>query len=123
MATREENLKKINEELEQLSDEELDKIAGGTYSETQSLRKAIGEVVTVHGFTGNFNNPVTFKRNLFIDEVAPYLKKTYGIDSKLDCGEYDSASHDFVTEGGANKYSLNGKSLTHQQVLDIIAGK
>ena len=29
MATREENLKKINEELEQLSDEELDKIAGG----------------------------------------------------------------------------------------------
>ena len=29
MATREENLKKINEELEQLSDEELDKVAGG----------------------------------------------------------------------------------------------
>lgn len=111
----------LNEEV--LSDVELDNISGGTYSETQSLRKAIGAVVTVHGFTGNFNNPVTFKRNLFIDEVAPYLKKTYGIDSKLDCGEYDPASHDFVTEGGANKYSLNGKSLTHQQVLDIIAGK
>ena len=29
MATREENLKKINEELEKLSDEELDKVAGG----------------------------------------------------------------------------------------------
>ena len=29
MATREENLKKINEELEKLDDEELDKIAGG----------------------------------------------------------------------------------------------
>ena len=29
MATREENLKKINAELEQLSDEELEKIAGG----------------------------------------------------------------------------------------------
>ncbi len=111
----------LNEEV--LSDVELDNISGGTYSETQSLRKAIGEVVTVHVFMGNFNNPVTFKRNLFIDEVAPYLKKTYGIDSKLDCGEYDPASHDFVTEGGANKYSLNGKSLTHQQVLDIIAGK
>ena len=29
VATREENLKKINEELEKLSDKELDKVAGG----------------------------------------------------------------------------------------------
>ena len=29
MATREENLKKINEELEKLDDVELDKVAGG----------------------------------------------------------------------------------------------
>ena len=29
MATREENIKKINDELEKLSDEELDKVAGG----------------------------------------------------------------------------------------------
>ena len=29
MATREENLKKINEQLEQLSDDELDQVAGG----------------------------------------------------------------------------------------------
>ena len=33
MATREENLKKINEELEQLSDEELEQVAGGTMEE------------------------------------------------------------------------------------------
>ena len=30
MATREENLKKINDELEKLSDEELEKVSGGT---------------------------------------------------------------------------------------------
>ena len=30
MANREENLKKINAELEQLSDEELEQVAGGT---------------------------------------------------------------------------------------------
>ena len=29
MATREENLKKINADLEQLSDEELDQVVGG----------------------------------------------------------------------------------------------
>ena len=32
MATREENLKKINAELAQLSDEELEKVAGGFYA-------------------------------------------------------------------------------------------
>ena len=31
MATREENLKKINDELEKLSDEQLDKVAGGAH--------------------------------------------------------------------------------------------
>ena len=31
MATREENLKKINENLEKLSDDELEKIAGGKH--------------------------------------------------------------------------------------------
>lgn len=31
MATREENLKKINDELEKLSDEQLEQIAGGAF--------------------------------------------------------------------------------------------
>ena len=34
MATREENLKKINAELEAMSDDELSMVAGGTKSET-----------------------------------------------------------------------------------------
>ena len=46
MATREENLKKINDELEKLDDEQLDKIAGGSIH-FRPLRprphKAIGE--------------------------------------------------------------------------------
>ncbi len=32
MATREENLKKINDELEKLDDEQLEKVAGGFYA-------------------------------------------------------------------------------------------
>ena len=39
MANREENLKKITAELEQLSDEELEKIAGGFYA-----RSNVGDV-------------------------------------------------------------------------------
>ena len=36
MANREENLKKINDELEMLSDEELDQVAGGNKTETSN---------------------------------------------------------------------------------------
>ena len=39
MATREENLKKINDELEKLSDEELENVAGGFYA-----RSKVGDV-------------------------------------------------------------------------------
>ena len=43
MTTREENLKKINDKLEQLSDDELDKVAGGhtvsTAYDSQFLQK------------------------------------------------------------------------------------
>ena len=44
MATREENLKKINEELEKLSDEELDNVAGGTYLESADDAKKFKEI-------------------------------------------------------------------------------
>ncbi|MBR1804912.1 MAG: hypothetical protein IJ774_00850 [Selenomonadaceae bacterium] len=39
MATREENLKKINDQLEQLTDDELEKVAGGFYA-----RSNVGDV-------------------------------------------------------------------------------
>ena len=37
MATRDENIKKINDELEKLSDEELDKVAGGAVQIIRSV--------------------------------------------------------------------------------------
>ena len=39
MATREENIKKINDALEKFSDEELEKVAGGFYA-----RSKVGDV-------------------------------------------------------------------------------
>lgn len=110
-------------ENEIMTDEELEKVSGGTHYETSQIINAIGQIYKVNGFKGDFSHPVTFYTYLPLDEVEPYLKKTYGIDAKLDCGQYDPAAHDFVTEGGANQYSRNGQSLTHQQVMDIINGK
>ena len=40
MATREENIKKINEELEKLSDDELEKVAGGAWRNKINDEKA-----------------------------------------------------------------------------------
>ena len=41
MATREENLKKINAKLEKMSDEELEQVAGGTCDETAENKELI----------------------------------------------------------------------------------
>ena len=45
MATREENLKKINDALELLSDDELENVAGGGFdvSKLKTLLDALGE--------------------------------------------------------------------------------
>lgn len=44
MATREDNLKKINNELEAMSDEELEQVAGGTHNMTASDTRALNEM-------------------------------------------------------------------------------
>ena len=56
MATREENLKKINEQLEKLDDDELDKVTGG-----------VGEIVR------SLDDPSLRKPN-----QNPYEQKKYG---------------------------------------------
>ena len=52
MANREENLKKINAELEQLSDEELEKVAGGYTGDADyvKLLKDFGYFLTSEEF-------------------------------------------------------------------------
>ena len=55
MATREENLKKINEELEKLSDEQLEKVAGGSIDETSYDSKLLYE----HGLIDDWHGALT----------------------------------------------------------------
>ena len=55
MATREENLKKINTELEKLSDEELDKVAGGSWYISEKEAKMAGiKLLKEDGSPGSF---------------------------------------------------------------------
>ena len=75
MATREENLKKINDQLEMLSDDELDNVSGGYLSETIDIVSAIGPVASGHG--------TNEKGYLRLSSVARYLRNRYGIEATL----------------------------------------
>ena len=61
MATREENIKKINEELEKLDDEQLEQVAGGRMmsmpeqnQETDLVARHLGDMIGT-------NNPVQIR--------------------------------------------------------------
>ena len=62
MATREENLKKINAELEQMSDEELEQVAGGTYNETAADSRFLNDLA---GLTDHYGaaRAFTWRKN------------------------------------------------------------
>ena len=63
-------------------------------------------------------NPIVFNsimpckesRAMYSDEISDYLKKNFGINAT-------------ISNDSANKYSFNGKNLTHKQVIDIIKGE
>ena len=103
---------------EVMSDEELDGVAGGTYSETSDIIMAVGKVVEHNGFYNN--KPAKFMWYLDDSEVAGYLKKNYNIDAELDGYKHPGAGGGWIEECEANIYKINGKQISHQQVLDII---
>ena len=112
MATREENLKKLNDELEKLSDEQLEQVAGGTSDESfelmDVLKAVAGKSIVKHATDSK--------------SIATYLKEHYNIDATINFGIYDAADHDY-TRGEVNIYSRNGEKLTHRDVLNIIRAK
>ena len=58
-----------------------------------------------------FNSIMPYKesRAMYSDEISDYLKKKFGINA-------------MISDDSANKYSFNGKNLTHEQVIDLIKG-
>ena len=73
MATREENIKKINDELEQLTDEELENVAGGTYNNTAADSRILNKM----GFDiqGKSANDLFWSQSGFRDTaISKHLK-------------------------------------------------
>ncbi len=101
MATREENLKKINDELEQLSDEELDKVAGGTYLESAGDAKKFNELGIKIYDTEVFGVPV-LTHNEFVKLRDEFTK--FGVTVKDKGGLINS-----------NEYYIGGKLVTRDE--------
>ena len=109
MATRDKNLKKINDELEKLSDDELEQVAGGTNGEYKELRNIVSNYVSEKYYYADDNAIY-----LDPDEVEDWLKENLNINANIDNGAWYNP---FDSAGNSNVYSRNGQSLTHAQVV------
>ncbi len=99
MATRDENLQKINAELETMSDDELSMVAGGKAGETANDSRFLN---SLNGSCDRYGETkVVFNEEGCVKKIQDAWK-TVGIEATLSCGVY-------------NKYSLNGKSITQEE--------
>jgi len=104
MTTREENLKKINAELENLSDEELENIAGGTTEEMDEDTKRFKEL------------------NIYVEPGGGVL----GNDLWRASLENAFEKHGVQMISGfsaENKYFINGKQVSRDEAWKHIYSK
>ena len=94
-----------------MSMEQLDGVAGGTCKETDHIINALGYVVKTE-CRGR-----TSTRKLYRSEVRGYLKDHYGIEASLHNGFW------IFSDGDPNTYKMNGKSITHLDVIKMIVGE
>jgi len=107
MATREENLKKINEELEKLDDEQLEKVAGGTWAQTAGDTRFLKDLAGLcdrFGKTAGF-----FKFGTVADEACKGWNK---IGIQVNPGWYSG-----------NAYYLDGQRITRRQAFEYALKK
>lgn len=114
MSTREENLKKINEELEKLSDEELEKVAGGTNGEYFELANLLPKVKR-----GHFGGKIVREEIVSKAELTSWLKENLNIDANISTKSsiFAEGGEDFYSLGNANTYVRNGENLSHSSVV------
>ena len=102
MANREENLKKINVELEKLSDEELDNVAGGTIGQTAGDSQILYDYGLMDRYYGTI--PVMF-----------YWKSK---SAEVDAGWSKAGITCVTAPTRDNKYFMNGKEISRGEAYD-----
>ena len=119
MTTREENLKKINDELEKLTDEELEQVAGGSWMESvgdysEAFKRKIpgfdkfdpnsseGAIYMLKNWTEG-DNLVGQLKNMFAQ---------HGIEMTYNGKPFDP-----------NTYTYKGKTISRDEAWNIIDGK
>lgn len=115
MATRNENLKKINDELEKLNDEELESVVGGTRRETALLFAAFQEYSLGKSYEIDTRNAAV---NLVSKKgVEGALDIIFGgqMKYKIDVGLNGTGEGEQV-----NEYYINGQKLDNDQMLAIV---
>ena len=106
MANREENLKKINDTLEKLSDEELEQVAGGDISQTAEDSKFLYKHGLLDDWHGSF--AMTFRWGTFSKEVDDGWAK-----AGITCVTNPSPLKN-------NLYFKDGKPITRTEAYDIV---
>ena len=106
MATREENLKKINDELEMLSDEELDQVTGGSAGESADDSRFLN---SLGGFCNRYG---TFRmQSQDHDYEIRDAWKQVGVDAEIHTG--------YLFTGGCNNvYKINGKKVSRVEAIN-----
>ena len=99
-----------------LSDEELDKVVGGSRSELYEIFKALEKRESEsYGQMWSLRQVLDCVGSAAFEEKAmkilpDILQKDFSIDSAISLS-------------GENQYRSNGGTLTHKQVLEMISGK
>ena len=113
MTTREENLKKINAELEQLSDDELEQVAGGYYN-TWKDYEAINKLEK-NGYGTFYTDALGYCTRGVQDAFIKIGKKLgMNISAKLDL------FYDQKPGQNLNRYFLDGKEIPRDELWNII---
>ena len=109
MSNREENLKRINEELEKLSDDELEQVAGGTIPQTAEDSQFLYK----HGILDDWHGSLamTFRWGTFSKEVDDGWAK-----AGITCVTNPSPLKD-------NLYFFKGKPITRTEAYNIVEKK
>ncbi len=108
MATREENLKKINDDLEKLSDEELEQVAGGSMRVTEENAKIAGvKLLKEDGSPGSFG--------VFWNTGDYYWR-----GQKIDADNVNDIAHFVKKNGYQPKNTEEAYQFTHGKINDLM---